>query len=89
MRIVLRGAPENQMPVPEGIVSRRIDRATGCPARAGQPNSVFEYFREDHVPECEDVQELLNIFNDASGIDPVEEPGTEELPAEEEAEPLF
>jgi len=89
MRIVLRGAPENQMPVPEGIVSRRIDRATGCPARAGQPNSVFEYFREDHVPECEDVQELLNIFNDASGIDPVEEPGTEELSAEEEAEPLF
>ncbi|NND35591.1 MAG: peptidase, partial [Gammaproteobacteria bacterium] len=85
MRIALRGAPENQMPIPDGIVSRRIDRATGCPARAGQLNSAFEYFREGHVPECDDVQELPDIFNDASGVDPVEEPPTEE----EEEEPLF
>jgi len=85
MRIALRGVPENQMPMPAGIVSRRIDRATGCPARAGQRNSVFEFFREGHVPECDDIGELPDIFNDASGIDPVEEPPAEE----EEAEPLF
>jgi len=84
MRYALRDAPENQMDMPEGIVSRRIDRATGCPARAGQRNTTFEFFREGHVPECDDIEELPDIFNDAAGIDPVEE-----LPAEEEAEPLF
>ncbi len=84
MRIALSGAPENQMAMPAGIVSRRINRATGCPARAGQPNSTFEFFREGQVPECEDVEELPNIFNDAAGVDPVEE-----APDEEEAEPLF
>ena len=36
MRIALRGVPENQMPMPDGIVSVLIDRETGCPARAGQ-----------------------------------------------------
>jgi len=84
MRIALSGAPENQMAMPAGIVSRRINRATGCPARAGQPNSIFEFFREGQVPECEDVEELPDIFNDAAGVDPVEE-----APDEEEAEPLF
>ena len=70
MRIALRGAPEHQMPQPEGIVSTRIDRATGCPARAGQPNTMWEFFREGHIPVCEDVAETPDIFNDAAGIDP-------------------
>ena len=72
------------MPMPEGIVSVLIDRETGCPARAGQRNVVFEVFREGRVPDCEVVDELPDIFNDASGIDP--EP--EEEPVEDE-EPLF
>jgi penicillin-binding protein 1A len=83
-RIAFEGVPEHQMPMPEGIVSVLIDRETGCPARAGQRNVVFEVFREGHVPDCEVVEELPDIFNDASGIDP--EP--EEEPAED-AEPLF
>ena len=37
MRSALKGVPEHQMPKPEGVVSVRIDRASGCPARAGQP----------------------------------------------------
>ena len=78
MRIALRGAPENQMPMPEGIVSVRIDPTTGCPARAGQRNTIFEYFREGHVPVCEDVEELPDIFNDAGGAD--QEPAEEEDP---------
>jgi penicillin-binding protein 1A len=83
-RIAFQGVPEHQMPMPEGIVSVLIDRETGCPARAGQRNVVFEVFREGRVPDCEVVEELPDIFNDASGIDP--EP--EEEPAEGE-EPLF
>ena len=96
MRIALRGVPENQMPQPEGIVTRRIDRQTGCPARAGQLNSTFEIFREGHVPECQDIETLPDIFNDASGIDAPPQPAPtdgerqpdeqpEEQPAEEES----
>ena len=80
-RIALKGVPEHQMPMPEGIVSVRIDRETGCPARANQQNVTFEVFREDHVPECDDVEELPDIFNDASGIDaPSPEEGETEDP---------
>jgi penicillin-binding protein 1A len=81
MRLALKGVPENQMAMPEGIVSVRIDPETGCPARSGQRNTIFEYFREDHVPVCEDVEDLPDLFNDASGTDPEpeEEEGPEDL----------
>ena len=84
MRIALKGVPENQMPMPEGIVSQLIDRETGCPARAGQRNVVFEVFRDGHVPECDFIDDTPNIFNNASGIDP--EPEEE---SEEDGESLF
>ncbi len=85
-RIALAGVPENQMPMPEGIVSVLIDRETGCPARSGQRNVVFEVFRAGNVPKCEFVEELPDIFNDASGIDA---PPEEEGENDEESEPLF
>jgi penicillin-binding protein 1A len=69
MRDALRGVPENQMPMPPGIVSVLIDKETGCPARAGQSNVTFEVFRQEHVPECETVDELPDIFNDTTGIE--------------------
>lgn len=84
MRIALRGVPEHQLPMPEGIVSVLIDRETGCPARAGQRNSIFEFFREGHVPECDNVKAVQDIFNDAAGIDDTGEDGDEE-----QSEPLF
>jgi penicillin-binding protein 1A len=83
MRIALRGVPENQMPMPDGIVSVRIDPKTGCPARSGQLGTIFEYFREGHVPECENVEELPDIFNEAGSVDP--DPEDEE----EDSETLF
>ena len=69
----LAGAPEHQMEMPEGMLIRRIDRATGCPARAGQPNATFEYFREGHVPDCVAPDETPDIFNDVTGVDPVDD----------------
>jgi penicillin-binding protein 1A len=78
MRSALNGVPEHQMPQPEGIVSVRIDRDSGCPARAGQPNATFEYFREGHVPTCETPEAIHDIFNDTSGVDPVEDDAEEE-----------
>ncbi|NNF40477.1 MAG: penicillin-binding protein 1A [Woeseiaceae bacterium] len=74
-RIALRGVPEHQMPMPEGIVSVLIDRESGCPARAGQRNVVFEVFRENNVPECEFEDDTLDIFNNAGGIDAPPEEG--------------
>ena len=86
-RSALAGVPENQMPMPEGIVSVRIDRETGCPARAGQGNAIFEVFREGNLPSCEYSDEPSDIFNDASGIDAPPEEAPEEAPEDEE--PLF
>ena len=90
-RLALAGVPNNQMPMPEGIVSVKIDRDTGCPARAGQLNVVFEVFREGNVPSCEFMDDLPDIFNDASGIDapPEAEVETEDEAGDQEEESLF
>jgi penicillin-binding protein 1A len=91
MREALKGVPESQMPMPPGIVSVLIDRETGCPARAGQNNVTFEVFEQEHVPECETVEELPDIFNDTSGIgdDTAADDGSEGDGSEELEEPLF
>ena len=79
MRIALRGVAENQMPMPAGIVTVRIDSDTGCPARAGQRNAIFEMFGEDNVPTCIAAVDLPDIFNDASDTDAAdEEPESED-----------
>ena len=63
MRQALAGVPENQMPMPPGILRQRIDRETGCPARAGQRNTTFELFREGYVPVCEELEDVPDVFN--------------------------
>ena len=75
-QMALRGVPEHQMPAPEGIVSVLIDRDTGCPARAGQRNVVFEMFREGNIPECEVTDDVPDVFNDASRQEPEPDDGT-------------
>lgn len=81
MRLALRGAPEHQMPMPDGIVTVRIDSTTGCPARAGQSNAIFEMFRDGHVPTCDATEDLPDIFNNASGTDAA--PATDDAEAPE------
>ena len=80
MRQALAGVPENQMPMPEGIVSQLIDRETGCPAGFGQQNVTFEIFRVDNVPDCDTIEDVPDVFNDMS--DPA-------VPEQAEPEPLF
>lgn len=65
VRKALKGVPNEQMKMPEGIVSVRISETTGCPASAGHPieDVMFEHFREEFVPECEMSDSLPNIFN--------------------------
>jgi penicillin-binding protein 1A len=42
--------PEEILPPPDGIVSARIDPATGLLAQPEQENAIFEVFRADTVP---------------------------------------
>jgi penicillin-binding protein 1A len=79
IRIALRGVPLHQLAVPEGIVSVRISKQTGCPASAVDPSYgvMFEVFREGHVPVCEVADVVIDPFNDPSALD------------EEEPEELF
>ena len=78
-RIALRGVPLHQLPVPEGIVSVRISKETGCPASAVDASYevMFEVFREGHVPVCEVADAVVDPFNDPAALD------------EEEPEELF
>ncbi len=64
-RDALVGVPENSMPIPEGIVTVRINRRTGCPAdaRTNIEDVMFESFRIGKVPECQTAESLEDIFN--------------------------
>ena len=50
MAEALKGMPETVLEQPDGIVSVRIDKATGLPATPESKETMFEYFREDQVP---------------------------------------
>jgi penicillin-binding protein 1A len=85
-RGALRGVPENQMPMPEGIVTVRISRTTGCPADSNTDfaDVMFEAFRVGNVPECRVSETLADPFNFDN------DPGAGELPEEaREEETLF
>ncbi len=70
-RIALKGVPLHQLPVPEGIVSVRISKKTGCPASAidASVEVMFEVFREGHVPVCELTETVIDPFNDPNAMD--------------------
>ncbi len=51
MSEALAGRPNHRLPQPPGIVTMRIARATGKAARAGDTDTMFEYFLPDHLPE--------------------------------------
>jgi penicillin-binding protein 1A len=51
MREALRGTPEKPLDRPPGLVTVRIDPATGLLARSNQANAIFETFFSDNVPQ--------------------------------------
>ncbi|MED5603339.1 MAG: penicillin-binding protein 1A [Pseudomonadota bacterium] len=53
MGVALEGVEEVQPPQPPGVVSVRIDPDSGLQARPENEAAIFEYFREDNVPELE------------------------------------
>ncbi|HEX5787071.1 MAG TPA: PBP1A family penicillin-binding protein [Woeseiaceae bacterium] len=79
-RSAFAGVPNHRMPMPAGIVSRKINRETGCPADASDPNATFEYFIADNLPECENIEHLPDVFNDPMRFD-------QSLPGEQDPAP--
>ena len=67
MREALRGRPPRQRPLPPGISHVRIDPESGLLAPAEQRDAIFEYFRDEYVPEA------------VSGEGPSGKLGTDEL----------
>jgi penicillin-binding protein 1A len=47
----MRGVPEQRRPVPNGLVSVRISPLTGELASSDDPNAIFEWFIEGHLPQ--------------------------------------
>ncbi len=52
MQKALQDMPERTMPRPDGLVDRLVEKTTGKPARPGQPNTMFEYFRAENEPDA-------------------------------------
>ncbi len=53
MAEALEGMPSRDMEPPEGLVTVRIDPATGLLAGSDFPGAIFETFRKAHVPTAE------------------------------------
>ncbi|MGL4638258.1 MAG: penicillin-sensitive transpeptidase, partial [Shewanella sp.] len=67
MNNVLKGTPEATAIPPEGIVSVRIDLASGKLTRKTDYTSAFEYFVSGTEPKeyISESQDINNLFNDA------------------------
>ncbi len=74
MKVALDGIPESSREQPNGLVTVRIDPATGKLAEPGAPNAIFEIFREKNV-------EKIAVAVNGSNEDP--RPTAEDAPPEE------
>ena len=66
MARALRGVPEAAIQQPRGVVSVRIDKATGLPATSESTDTMFEYFLEDQVPNESSAGRLQPRNSDAA-----------------------
>lgn len=53
MDVALKDLPIVPLKAPEGIVSVLIDKTSGMRASPGQPNTMFEYFKENRIPKMQ------------------------------------
>ncbi len=51
MAVALKGVPQERREQPDGLVTVRIDPATGLLARSGQRDAIFETFMVENVPQ--------------------------------------
>ena len=68
MRTALQSSPQVSPKIPDGITTVRIDPETGKRAKPGQPNAIFEYFREENVPAQEVEDDMVNPHGESGNI---------------------
>ena len=69
MREALQGRPELDPPQPPGILSMKINPATGALADSGQRDAIFEYFLAEHAPRADSGQRRDNSGENAGRRD--------------------
>ncbi|MEZ5561002.1 MAG: transglycosylase domain-containing protein [Pseudomonadales bacterium] len=72
MKTALAGQDQKPMPQPAGVVTMRIDPATGQPAGPQQQDAIFEYFLAEHVPEVAPATRLEPADSEAEEVKPVD-----------------
>ena len=66
MRAALKDMPVNPVARPADIVTIRINRETGCPAKTGDGNAEFEVFMADRVPDAVECSRLIIPYDTTS-----------------------
>ncbi|MFU8817281.1 MAG: penicillin-binding transpeptidase domain-containing protein, partial [Pseudomonadales bacterium] len=70
MKVALAGLPNHTPAQPPGVVTMRIDPASGEVTDAGNPNAVFEYFLAEHAPRPRRNPGLEQRQRDADEVRP-------------------
>lgn len=71
MAAALEGKPENSQPMPDGMMTLRIDPATGRSARSGSTNGILEVFKEEDAPPSYGEIDA-NGYRDEGAVTPLE-----------------
>ncbi len=69
MRDALAGKPEIQLPQPPGIITARINPATGERAAANDQNAIFEVFLRENAPALQSENENTTTGYDSRVIE--------------------
>ena len=73
MRSALKGVKQQKIEPPEGLVTVRIDPASGLLAGSGQSDAIFETFREEFVPQQTSGAGAAAVDDAAAGSGPAEQ----------------
>jgi penicillin-binding protein 1A len=66
MEVALKDRPQKALKLPSGVITMKIDPATGRLAPPGSSDTIFEYFLREHVPT-----EVAKPMNTQPGVDEV------------------
>ena len=65
MHTALKDIPVNLGERPADIVTIRINRETGCPAKAGDSNAEFEVFMANQLPDATECSRMLMPYDNS------------------------
>ena len=88
MKQALAHQPNDDMPVPPGIVTVRIDPSTGLLANPSQRHAIFEVFRQKYEPTQMAVLNQNNADRTDSAVSPYGPPSSTNN-SDSNADPLF